>query len=170
MSEPEVERGLRDALGCRKVLWLEDGLENDHTDGHIDTLVRFVRPGVVVAMESRAPDDPNAGVLRALVTQLQAMVDAQGRRLEVVRIPSPGRIADAKGRVMPASYANFYIANACVAVPTYGSPFDEEATRLVGALFPGRRVVPIEARAVLSGGGALHCITQQEPRGAQAAG
>jgi agmatine deiminase len=152
MSEADVERGLCDALGCRKVLWLEDGLENDHTDGHVDTLVRFVRPGTVVAMEGRAPDDPNGDLLGALLGQLQTMVDAKGRRLQVVRIPSPGRVADAGGRVMPASYTNFYIANACVVVPTYGSRFDDEAVALVGGLFPGRR------------GGAFHCITQQQPR------
>jgi agmatine deiminase len=162
--EPEVERMLCDALGCQKVLWLEDGLRNDHTDGHVDTLARFVRPGVVVAMESRASDDPNANVLRALLAELESMVDARGRRLEVVRIPSPGLITDGGGRVVPASFVNFYVANACVVVPTYGSRFDEEAVRLIGSLFPGRAVIGVDARAVLSGGGAFHCITQQEPR------
>ncbi len=164
MSQPDLEVALCDALGCQKVLWLEDGLQNDHTDGHVDTLARFVKPGVVVAMEPRTSDDPNRDVLRVLLGDLERMVDARGRRLEVVRIPSPGRITDASGRVMPASFANFYIGNACVVVPTYASPFDDEAVRLVGALFPGRAVVGIDARAVLSGGGAFHCITQQEPR------
>jgi agmatine deiminase len=169
MPEIELERALCDSLGVRKVLWLENGLENDHTDGHVDTLARFVRPGVVVAMESRAPDDPNGDVLRALLEELEAMVDARGQRLRVVRIPSPGRIADADGRVMPASYANFYVANACVVVPTYGSRFDEEAVHVIGGLFPERRIVSIDARAVLSGGGAFHCITQQQPRGGRVA-
>jgi agmatine deiminase len=163
MSEGDIERKLCDSLGGEKVLWLENGLRNDHTDGHVDTLVRFVRPGVVVAMESRAPDDPNAEVLRALLRELDAMVDARGRKLEVVRIPSPGLVADADGRVMPASFANFYVANACVVVPTYGSRFDDEAVSRIGALFPGRAVVAVDARAVLSGGGAFHCITQQQP-------
>src|SRR5579871_4540708 len=92
------------------------------------------------------------------------MVDARGRKLQVVRVPSPGRIEDEDARVMPASYVNFYIANAAVVVPTYGAPFDDEAVAKIGALFPGRRTFGVDARAVLSGGGAFHCITQQQPR------
>ena len=84
--------------------------------------------------------------------------------LEVVHIPSPGRVLDAEGRVMPASYVNFYVTNANVVVPTYGAPWDDEAVETIGALFPGRRSIGIDARAILSGGGALHCITQQQPR------
>jgi agmatine deiminase len=163
-DERSVEAALRESLCVSKVLWLDRGLENDHTDGHVDTLVRFVRPGVVVAMEPRSSDDPNRDALDSLVREASRMVDARGRRLEVVRIPSPGRVTDKEGRVMPASYANFYICNAGVIVPTYGSPFDAEAVERVGALFPGRRTVGVDARAVLSGGGAFHCITQQQPR------
>jgi len=156
-EEWEIEALLREFLGVERVLWLGDGLLNDHTDGHVDTVVRFVRPGVVVAMEARASDDPNREVMRALVR------DASAHGLEVVRVPSPGRIVDAEGRVMPASYVNFYIANAVVVVPTYGSPFDDEAVERIGALFPGRLTVGIDARAILTGGGAFHCITQQQP-------
>ncbi|MGO9837534.1 MAG: agmatine deiminase family protein [Polyangiaceae bacterium] len=160
-----VERMLRQSLGVDAVLWLGEGLANDHTDGHVDTIVRFVRPGVVVAMEPRAPDDPNREVLQSLLAEAAALVDARGRKLEVVRIPSPGRVEDEDGRVMPASYVNFYIANAAVVVPTYGTAFDAEAVELVGALFPGRRSIGVDARAVLTGGGAFHCITQQQPMG-----
>jgi agmatine deiminase len=163
MAAADVERAVADALGCEKVLWLGDGLENDHTDGHVDTVARFVRPGVVVVMEARTADDPNREVLRTIARDARAMVDARGRRLEVVTLPSPGAIRDATGRLMPASYANFYVANACVVVPTYGSPFDDEAVACVAKLFPERRAVGIDARAVLTGGGAFHCITQQEP-------
>jgi len=164
MNAAEIEAGLLGALGCEKVLWLGDGLLNDHTDGHVDTVMRFARPGVVVAMEARDGADPNRDVLAALVRDAGRLTDARGRRLEVVRIPSPGRIEDDDGRVMPASYVNYYLTNTCVAVPTYGSPFDDEAVERVGALYPGRRAVGIDCRAVLSGGGALHCITQQQPR------
>jgi agmatine deiminase len=157
MSAAEIEAGLLGALGCEKVLWLGDGLLNDHTDGHVDTVVRFVKPGVVVAMEPRASDDPNRDVLKTL------MRDAAGHGLDVVRIPSPGRIVDGDGRVMPASYVNFYVSNSSVIVPTYSSPFDDEAVEGIGALFPGRRTVGINALAILSGGGAFHCITQQQP-------
>ena len=161
VDEKMVEGWLRDALGVDRVLWLGHGLLNDHTDGHVDTAVRFVRPGVVVAMEARDTDDPNRGVLEALVRE------AGAHGLEVVRVPSPGRVLDARGQVMPASYVNFYVANATVVVPTYGSPGDDEAVERIGALFPGRRPVAIDARAVLTGGGAFHCITQQQPRAAR---
>ena len=162
VDEPTVEGWLRDALGgaATNVLWLDDGLLNDHTDGHVDTIVRFVRPGVVVAMEPRAGDDPNRAALGALVRRCDHL------GLEVVRLPSPGRILDDEGRVMPASYVNFYVANACVVVPTYGAPGDDEAVERIGALFPGRRAVGVDARAILTGGGAFHCITQQQPAAA----
>jgi agmatine deiminase len=162
-DERTMERRLCETLGVEAVRWLDQGLENDHTDGHVDTLVRFVRPGVVVAMEARTPEDPNREVLATLVRDASAMTDARGRRLEVVRIPSPGRVVDPDGRLMPASYVNFYVCNAAVVVPTYGSPFDAEAVERIGALFPGRKTVAVEGRAILSGGGAFHCITQQEP-------
>ncbi|MGP6156190.1 MAG: agmatine deiminase family protein [Vulcanimicrobiaceae bacterium] len=164
VGEREVETVLRRSLGVDKVLWLGAGLLNDHTDGHVDTVVRFVRPGVVVAMESRTADDPNRDTLRALVREAEALSDVRGQKLDVVRIPSPGRIVDSEGRIMPASYANFYITNANVVVPTYGAPSDDEAVESIGALFPGRRSIGIDARALLTGGGALHCITQQQPR------
>ncbi len=163
VDEATASAFLREALGVDRVLWLGDGLLNDHTDGHVDTVVRFVRPGVVVAMEPRAGDDPNRDALSALLRDAAAMVDARGRRLEVVRVPSPGLVEGEDGRVMPASYVNFYVANACVVVPTYGSPYDDEAVERIGALFPGRRAVGVDARAVLTGGGAFHCITQQQP-------
>jgi agmatine deiminase len=157
VSEADVETQLRESLGVDRVLWFGDGLLNDHTDGHVDTVVRFVRPGVVVAMEPRASEDPNRDALRSLLRE------AAAHGLDVVRVPSPGRIADAEGRVMPASYVNFYVCNASVVVPTYGSPYDDEAVESIGLLFPRRRVVGIDARAVLTGGGAFHCITQQQP-------
>ena len=164
VEQRDVEAVLRRSLGVDKVLWLGEGLVNDHTDGHVDTVVRFVRPGVVVAMEARSTDDPNRDILRALVREAEEVADARGQRLDVVRIPSPGRIVDSAGRVMPASYVNFYVTNANVVVPTYGAPWDDEAVETIGALFPGRRAIGIDARAILSGGGALHCITQQQPR------
>jgi agmatine deiminase len=160
-----VEAVLRDALGAERVLWLGDGLKNDHTDGHVDTLVRFVAPGVVVAMEPRTEEDPNREALQSLLREARGLVDARNRKIEVVTIPSPGRVVDGEGRVMPASYANFYVSNASVVVPTYGARGDDEAVERIGALFPGRRTVGVDARAVLSGGGAFHCITQQQPRG-----
>jgi len=163
MSQAEIEAALRESLGAEKVLWLDEGLLNDHTDGHIDTLVRFTAPGVVVCMEARDPADPNAAILDRLAADLAAMTDARGRRLQVVRIPSPGLLENEDGEPMPASFVNFYIGNETVVVPTYGTPYDAEAVAAIARLFPGRRTVGRSARAILSGGGAFHCITQQQP-------
>lgn len=163
LSRDQVEQGLRSALGVSQILWLGDGLLNDHTDGHIDTLARFIAPGKVVCMAPSGKNDPNTRVLETIATSLSKMRDAKGRTLEVVRIPGPGRLEE-DGKVMPASYVNFYISNTTVAVPVYGQPSDEAALKALEALFPGRRVVGLSSRALLRGGGAFHCITQQQPR------
>jgi agmatine deiminase len=171
MDARAIERELGASLGVTKTIWLGDGLANDHTDGHVDNVARFVAPGVVLCMEARRADDPNRAALEAIARDLAASTDARGRKLEVVRIPSPGRVTDEDGKVVPASFANFYVANAAVVVPTYGSPWDDEAVAKIGALFPGRQALGVNARAILTGGGAFHCITQQQPRaGAAGAG
>ncbi len=162
-DEATVGAALAELLGVRRVLWGEGALRNDHTDGHVDTLVRFVRPGEVVVMEP-GPEDPNAPMLLDLRRQLEGHQDAAGRRLEVHRIPSPGAVHDAEGALLPASYVNYYLANAQVLVPAYGVPADEAAQRALARLFPARRVTPIPARAILGGGGAVHCVTHQIPR------
>jgi agmatine deiminase len=163
MDERAIEAGLRTMLGVTHTVWLGDGLANDHTDGHVDNVARFVAPGVALCMAPRGDDDPNKGALEAIARDLEASADARGRKLDVVRIPSPGRVTDAEGGVLPASYANFYIGNRAVVIPTYGTRWDDEAVAAIGALFPGRRAIGIDARAILSGGGAFHCITQQVP-------
>lgn len=164
-SRPEIETELHRGLGAKKVLWLGDGLLNDHTDGHIDTLARFVRPGIVVCMRPANEQDPNRTVLLEIEEALSSMTDAAGRRLEVHTLPSPGEVLSEDGALMPASYVNFYIANTTVIVPQYGVPNDHAAVEALTPLFPGRRVIGASARAILSGGGAFHCITQQLPRG-----
>jgi agmatine deiminase len=165
MAAGEIEKGLRDALGLESVLWLGDGLRNDHTDGHVDTIARFVAPGTAVCMRASGGNDPNADVLAAIARGLASFRDARGRRLAVVEIPSPGPVLDDEGDVMPASYVNFYIGNRSVVVPAYGTRHDDEALKALEPLFPGRRLVPVSAKELLAGGGAWHCITQQEPKG-----
>lgn len=162
LSQDRIERALCDALGARKVLWVTEGLLEDHTDGHIDTIARFVAPATVACMEP-VGDDPNRTQLERILEELSEQTDAAGRRLTIARVPSPGRVTDARGKLLPASYLNFYVANDSVAVPVYGSDQDEVALRAIAALFPTRRTVGVRARAILEGGGALHCITQQQP-------
>jgi agmatine deiminase len=163
MDARAIEAGLAEMLGIQKSIWLGDGLLNDHTDGHVDNVARFVAPGVALCMEARSADDPNRDALDAIARELAAATDARGRKLEVVRIPSPGRVVDDAGRVVPASFANFYIGNRVVVIPTYDTRWDDEVVTRIGALFPGRRAVGVPARAILIGGGAFHCITQQQP-------
>lgn len=163
MDRVAIERALCEALGGTKVLWVSEGLINDHTDGHIDTIARYVAPGVIAAMEPTDGDDPNAAILRRLIDELEAQTDAAGRQIRVARIPSPGRVLDEDGEVMPASHLNFYIANTTVIVPTYGTSSADAAVAAVGKLFPGRRAIGVDAKAILEGGGAFHCITQQQP-------
>lgn len=164
LDQAEITARLRSDLGVEHVVWLGDGLLNDHTDGHVDTVARYVAPGVVLTMEATAASDPNRDALRQMVQDLRAARDARGRKLEVVTVPTPGAVLDPDGEIMAASYVNFYIANGAVVVPVYGVPQDDVACTVIGGLFPGRRVVPVSARELLEGGGAFHCITQQEPR------
>ncbi len=160
-KQADAEAALRAALGAEKVLWLEEGLLNDHTDGHIDNLARFVAPGRVVCQHP-VTGDRNAATLEAIARALEAMTDAQGRRLDVTTIPSPGFVAGADGEAAPASHMNFVIANEAVIVPVYSDTGDD-ALKALAPLFPGRRLIGLSARALLDGGGAFHCITQQEP-------
>jgi agmatine deiminase len=160
-SERDAEDALSAALGARKVLWLDEGLAHDHTDGHIDNLARFVAPGVVVC-QSPWKNDPNAGVLDRIARALEGMTDAEGRRLEVVRVPGPGLVPDEDGKAMPASHMNFIIGEKAVVVPIYSDAGDD-AVKALAPLFRDRRVVGLSSNAILSGGGSFHCITQQEP-------
>ena len=156
MTRSEVEHRLCDDLGFERVVWLGSGLLNDHTDGHVDNLARFVAPGRV-AIPTAAKDDPNQAVYKDAARRLAEA------RLDVVTLPSPGRILGEDGDVIPASYMNFYIGNAAVVVPQYGARNDRAAVDVVQALFPDRVAIGLRADHILTGGGSFHCISQQVP-------
>jgi agmatine deiminase len=162
-SEARAEASLAAALGAQKVIWLGDGLCNDHTDGHVDNLARFVAPAHVVCQTPFGADDPNAAALEAVAAALAGQTDARGRPIQVTRIPSPGLVRDEDGDVSPASHMNFVITDRVVVMPTYEAHSTGAALAALARAFPGRRTVGAPARAILSGGGAFHCITQQQP-------
>jgi len=166
-SEVQAEAALCDAVGAHKIIWLDRGLAHDHTDGHIDNVARFVAPGRVVCQSPSGADDPNAEILESVAQTLARATDAHGRKLDVVRIPSPGLVANAMGEPSPASHMNFVIANGVVVVPVYGTPSAPRALDALQRLFPTRKIVGLPSHGLLgsglSGGGSFHCITQQEP-------
>jgi agmatine deiminase len=161
-DKQEVEDRLKRDLGATRIVWLGDGLINDHTDGHVDNLARFVGPNLVAIPEA-VDEDPNAG---AYADAAEALLDAD---LNVVAIPSPGLVErpstslGAGVEIIPASYMNFYIGNAAVVVPLYGAANDGAAVEAIQALFPGRRAIGLRADHLLTGGGSFHCISQQVP-------
>ncbi len=160
-----TERVLHDHLGAKKVIWLGHGIAGDDTAGHIDDFARFVSPGRVVVSEEKNARDANFRPLAEARERLMGERDARGRRLEVIGLPMPAPVTFA-GQRLPASYANFYIGNDSVLVPTFNDPLDRVALGLLAELFPKRRVVGIHAVDLVLGLGTIHCSTQQEPLGA----
>ncbi|KKC23826.1 agmatine deiminase family protein [Sphingomonas sp. SRS2] len=156
LDRAAIEARLAEGLGVERLLWLGDGLANDHTDGHVDNLARFVAEGVIAIPEPAGEDDPNA----AVYADARARAEAFG--LTVAAIPSPG-VVERDDEIIPASYMNFYIGNAAVVVPLYGAANDEAAVAAIAALFPTRNVVGFRADHILTGGGSFHCISQQLP-------
>lgn len=156
LSREEIEARLARDLGFTRVLWLGDGLINDHTDGHVDNLARFVAPNVLALPCATGAGDPNA----AIYADAKARAGAMG--VTVADIPSPG-LVERDGRVEPASYANFAITTHLVVVPTFGSPHDADGVAAIATLFPDRATVGLPADAVLAGGGGFHCASQQMP-------
>ena len=156
LTKGQVEQRLRD-LGFERILWLGSGLLNDHTDGHVDNIARFVAPGRV-AIPTAEPNDPNEAVFTDAARRLAEA------GLGIVTLPSAGRIENDEGDIVPASYMNFYIGNAAVVVPQYGVANDAAAVAAVQGLFPDRQAVGLRADHVLTGGGSFHCISQQIPR------
>ncbi|MBK5296986.1 MAG: agmatine deiminase family protein [Vicinamibacteria bacterium] len=165
VSEADLEGHLREAIGATQVLWLDEGLEGDHTDGHIDTIARFAGPDTIVTATCDDRDDPNHAVLLANLERLRTARAADQRPYRIVELPIPVRKAHFEGERLPLTYANFYIVNDAVLLPVFGDEHDANAAEILRPLFPGREIVPLMARALMTGGGAFHCVTQQQPAG-----
>jgi agmatine deiminase len=180
LSREQIEQALFDYLGAEKMIWLGHGVCNDETNGHVDNLACFVRPGVVLLTYTDDESDPQHAISRAAQERLEAATDARGRPIEVIRLPSPGPITitaeeasgvDAVAGSLPrrvgdrlaASYANFYLATTRIVYPLLDERYDEQAADVLRGCFPEREIVGVPAREILLGGGNIHCITQQVP-------
>lgn len=165
LTEEDYGALLHDTLGVSRLLWLDGGLENDHTDGHIDTITRFTDERTIVTSVESNPADPNHAVMRQNLEALRQMTDQDGRPFRIVELPLPAsRLEGAEGR-LPPTYANFYIGNGFVVVPMYGDPNDARALEVLRPLFPQREVIGLPSREIIEGGGSFHCVTQQQPQG-----
>ena len=162
MSQMEVERKLKDYLGVTHILWLNGGMVGDDTDGHIDQMTRFVSATTVVTVVEEDPEDVNYQVLNDNLRRLRSFRDQNGKLLRIVKLPTPGFV-EHQGQRLPASYANFYIANGIVLLPTFRHPNDLEAVSSLQMAFPRHRVVGIDSSDIIWGLGSFHCLTQQEP-------
>ena len=161
MTREQIETRMREFMGVREIFWLSRGTEGDDTDGHIDNLARFVRERTVLAIVEQDPSSANYEPLQENVARLQE-IRIGGEPLEIVKLPTTAEMIREE-LTLPASYANFYIANEVVLVPTYGDPNDAPAIATIQWAFPDRRVTPIDARELIWGLGAFHCLTQQQP-------
>ena len=162
LDRGQVDRVLADHLATPHVVWLDQGIVGDDTHGHVDDLARFVDASTVAIVVERDHADPNYALLKANLERLKVATDQDGQPLRVVELPMPRPVVF-EGTRLPASYANFYIANGLVLVPTFNDPADREALAILAACFPGREVVGIHAVDLVWGLGTLHCLTQQQP-------
>jgi agmatine deiminase len=165
LSESQIESALRQYLGIEQILWLDEGMENDHTDGHIDTITRFVDATTIVTVTCQDPSDANCAITQANLERLHSFRQPNGQPWRIIELPLPQNHLELDGDRLPPTYANFYISNNQVLVPTYNDPHDVLALELLRPLFADRSVRGLSARAIINGGGAFHCITQQQPVG-----
>ena len=169
LSRTEIETYLKNYLGVTKVLWLGEGIVGDDTDGHIDDIARFVTPHVIVCALEDDPEDANFELLQDNLARLKRMTDANDQPFEIVTLPMPGVVGGESTDTrnldrLPASYANFYIANNVVLLPVFGHANDARARDTLQTVFPNRRVIPIDCEPLVWGMGTIHCLTQQQPR------
>jgi agmatine deiminase len=163
LDQKQIGQYLQDYFGVTNILWLGDGIAGDDTDGHVDDLTRFVTPNTVVTVTEPDPQDDNHWPLQENLKRLRAMRDQDGQSLRVVELPMPG-LVEYDGQRLPASYANFYIANEVVLLPTYrNAKTDKITVEILQKLFTDRRVVAIDSTQLIWGLGSFHCLTQQQP-------
>ncbi|WP_114860576.1 agmatine deiminase family protein [Azospirillum brasilense] len=162
LGKAEIEELLKEHLGISSVIWLGEGYQDDETDGHIDEIALFVKPGVVMAITTDDPGDANFKAFQDNLDRLKRARDAQGRELEVIPVRQPAR-RDENGVRLTLSYTNLYIANGGIVMPAFEDSADDEAFRIVRRAFPDREVVQVPALDIVRGGGGIHCITQQQP-------
>jgi agmatine deiminase len=162
LSRTEIEDYLKTYLGVTNILWLGDGIAGDDTDGHIDDLARFVAPDTIVTVLEDDPADANYKVLQENLNRLQTMRDQNNQPFKIETLPMPPALIHEDTR-MPASYANFYIANNAVMIPTFNCPQDAIASAKLATLFPNRQIVSIPSTDLVWGLGSVHCLTQQHP-------
>jgi agmatine deiminase len=164
LTPSHIERYLSDYLGIKQVIWLNDGLEGDHTDGHVDTITRFVAPRTVVTSVTNDPGDSNFAPMRENLTILRDFTGSNGEPLRVIELPLPkAPIYLADGTRLPATYANFYFVNGAVLVPQYGDEHDSLALTVLREAIADREVIGLSSRHIIAGGGSFHCLTQQQP-------
>ena len=175
-SKEKIEQHLKENLGVTHILWLKEGIQGDDTSGHVDDLTRFVGPRTVVTVVQEDPNDPDFAPLQENLGRLKTMKDQDGNPLEIIPIaqpkpvyvsehqPTKAKVTEKEGFRIPASYANFYIANECVLLPVWNDPKDADAISTLQKCFPGRRIVPIDSRILTWGFGSFHCLTQQQPK------
>ncbi|MFW7379478.1 MAG: agmatine deiminase family protein [Oligoflexus sp.] len=165
MDKAELAQVLQEYLGIEKLIWLKNGLEGDHTDGHIDTITRFVGEHTILTSVCRDERDANFQTMQENLRILHESRDLNGEAFTIVELPLPKeRMELADGTRLPATYANFYICNGAVIVPQYGDPMDEPALELIRSVFPQHEVIGLASRYIITGGGSFHCLTQQQPQ------
>lgn len=164
LTQEQIEEKLKRFLGLSNILWLDEGIEGDDTDGHVDDITRFVNPSRILTVVETDKSDANYAPLKTNADKLRSMRDQNGDPFEVIELPMPDKRVEGPFGRSPASYANFLIANDCVLVPVYSAPNENEALSLFKDAFVGREIIPIECTALVAGLGSIHCVTQQQPK------
>lgn len=165
MTLPEIETQLKNYLGIEKIIWLENGLEGDHTDGHVDTIVRFTDENTIAYSTTNDKSDINYSSMKANLDILRNFSKENNYNFRLVPLVLPKNRVEHDGTILPCTYANFYVGNNFVVVPTYNDPHDGVALNTLQSLFPNREVIGLSSKEIIKGGGSFHCLTQQQPSG-----